>query len=518
MRQVGTLRQEHAVLGQLHTAKGQRPDTGNRAQQRGLAAAGRPLHQHRLTRLQHQAIGLHLQLATGQQALHMLQLQPVARHHVFTRCRRLQLGRHLPAVGHAPVKGVQTLGGGTPAGQRRVGIDKPAQRILHLAKGGRNLDQVPQLDGTGKIARSRHQEREDDGRLLEEGGEPDQPLLRLDQAQVVAQHRTEAVVQLLMRCRFATVQRNRFAVLAHAHQVVAEIGLAPLLPEIQPDQDAANIVRHHAADRAVGDRDPHHIPRQRPFLPSQAEAEAARQCPQDANERHQRHHRVQQPHGNAERAAGEACNVFLDPLVRVVRYRGTPALPRQFQMVVAIVPQPLVQVVARHPGTPAQVQQLRDVELVHRQDDGDHRQPAEAGHLAPEHLDILVLQGVVEHVVPLVEQHAHVDRAQVQRHDHRQHGTRPPFFLGMEIRPGQSPGILQEDAPAAARAAPGIRQRLFGHLCRAGAVHAPPSSLSITRTVPEGNSRDRSDTPGSSGPTCPRRSRSDCGWPVSRMA
>ena len=341
----------------------------------------------------------------------------------------------------------------------------------------------------------------------------------------------EAIVQLLARCRLATIERDRLAVLAHTHQAVAKIGLAPLLPEVQPDQRTADVMRNDAAHGAVGNRRPHHVARQRIAAAPQGEAEAARQRPQDADEGHQRHHRVQQAHADAQRAAGEACNVFLDTLVRVVGHRRTPALPRQLQMVEAVVPQPLVQVGARHPGAPAQVQQLRDVELVHRKDDGNHRQPGEAHHLLPEHGHVLVLQRVVEHVVPLVEQHRHVHAAQVERHNYEQHQARTPAFFRVEIRPCQPPGVLQKGTPAAAGATPGVRQGMG--ICHrsvfpgpAPAQGASAGSLStrtsplgmIWRTAVDGRSRERSGRPGSSGPTCPRRSRRDCGWPVSRMA
>jgi hypothetical protein len=98
-----------------------------------------------------------------------------------------------------------------------------------LPKADRDLHQVAQLDGAAKYCVSRHDEREDHGRLPEERGEGDQVLLLLDQQQVVAQHAAKARVELSVLDLLAPVQRDGLAVFAHAHQVVPEVGLVALL-------------------------------------------------------------------------------------------------------------------------------------------------------------------------------------------------------------------------------------------------------------------------------------------------
>src|SRR5207244_12319555 len=65
---------------------------------------------------------------------------------------------------------------GLPIGQGRVGIDEPAHGALHLAEGRGGLHQSAELDGAGKIARGRDDDREDRGDLAEAGGEPGEPL------------------------------------------------------------------------------------------------------------------------------------------------------------------------------------------------------------------------------------------------------------------------------------------------------------------------------------------------------
>ena len=352
--------------------------------------------------------------------------------------------------GHAAVKTGQALGGGAPTGQARIAVDEPAQRILHLAKSVGNLDHVAKLDGAAEIARRRHKKREDDRRLLEKRRKPDEPLLRLDELKHIAQHLAEAGIQMLARCSLAAIKGHGLAVFAQPHQAVAEIGLAPFLPVVQADQPAADEMGKYAAHDAIGKGHPHHVARHGHHLCAQRHADAAGNRPEDADERHERDRGVEQAHAHAQRAARETSDVFLDALVGVVGHTGRTALPHQLQVVVAVVGQPLVHVVPRHPAAPAQIQPLGDVELVHRQHDGGECQNSKYLHLPPEHRRILFLQRVVERVVPPVELHAHVHRGQVQHKDERQQQARAPFFLRTEIRQRQPPGVAQKTPPAAA--------------------------------------------------------------------
>ncbi len=101
-----------------------------------------------------------------------------------------------------------------------------------------------------------------------------------------------------------------------------------------------------------------------------------------------------------------------------------------------------------HPVAPAQLEQLRQVEAVDRDDDEREGEVGEAAQLAPEDRLVLVLQRVVEAAVPLVEQHQHVDRGQIERDDGREQGARLPFFFGTEIGQGQAAHLASELADA----------------------------------------------------------------------
>jgi peptidoglycan/LPS O-acetylase OafA/YrhL len=85
------------------------------------------------------------------------------------------------------------VGRGAPAGEVAVGFHKPAQCALHLSECAGDLRELPELDGSAEKARSRHHKRKHHRRLPEKAGEPDQPLLRLDQGQVVGQHAGKAL-------------------------------------------------------------------------------------------------------------------------------------------------------------------------------------------------------------------------------------------------------------------------------------------------------------------------------------
>ena len=308
---------------------------------------------------------------------------------------------------------------------------------MYLSKRTGNLHQLTQLDGAAEKARRRHHKRKHHGCLTKEAGEPDQVFLRLDQLQVVAQQPGEAAVKLHALHSLALVQSYRFAVFPHPHHVVAKVGLIPLLFKIQLDLRAPDVMRQHTARHAIQDRHPHHEAGDVVVIPLKRKRKPARQSPQNADEAGQCHNRVEQSHRQADGVAGEQIEVFLNPLVRVVRvgrfgiqWTGETG---EFQFVIRVSAQPALQVMARHPGTPAHFQQLRQVELVNSDDDIGERQIGEAPQLRPEHVGLLVLQRVIKELVPLVEQDRHVDQTQIQRNDGQQQAACFPAFVRFEV-------------------------------------------------------------------------------------
>ena len=297
------------------------------------------------------------------------------------------------------------------------------------------MHQLAELNGTAEIARRRHDEREHHGGLAKADGEPSQVFLTFDQRQIVAQNLGESQIKLGALHRLAFVQCDGLAVFAHPNHVVAKVGFEPLLLEVELDQRAANVVADDAANSAIKNRRPHHEARNVEIETRDRERKVATQAPQDADEAEQCDHRIHQPHGQRDGVAGELVDVFLNPLVRIVRIggHGTAAaglrVTCQLHAVERVLGQPALQVVVRHPGAPAQLQQLGQVELVDRNDDEAKRQVGEAAQLRPEHGGLLVLQRVVKHAVPVVDQHQHVHGTQIERDYCAQQGAGLPFLF-----------------------------------------------------------------------------------------
>lgn len=329
---------------------------------------------------------------------------------------------------HRGLEGGEPVRGGAPDGDAVVVVDEPAERILHASEGRIDLHQLTELDGAAEEARRLHDEGEDHRGLPKGGREGNQVLLLADQLQVVLQHRGEAQLELAVFDLFAAVERNGLAVFANPHQMVPEVGFVALLLEVQADQRAPDEVRDHGTGCAVGQRNPDHRARHCIAAAEERDADHAAERPEDADEAHQGHHRIEQAHRQRHRVVGEELHVFLDALVGVVgRLAVLLPVAREFEAVEGPVGHPAREIAARHPGAPAQLQELRQIEL----EDGDHdiagRDPAEKDDLPPEHRLVLVLQRVVEACEPLVVQHQHVDRAEIERHDRRKKPARPPF-------------------------------------------------------------------------------------------
>ena len=215
-------------------------------------------------------------------------------------------------------KAGQPVGRGAPGGQAAVIVNQPAKGVLHAPEGGRYLHQLAQLDGAAEKAWCSNNERKDYRSLAEEIGEPDQVFLLFNQCQIVGQDCRKANVELRALYRFALVQRDGFAVLAHAHHVMAEVCFDLLLLEIKPDLRPPYVVGEHAACSAVQHGHPDHEARNVVAAAAHGKGKCAGQRPQDADKTHQRHHGIEQAHAQRNAVGREEVDVFLDTLVGIV--------------------------------------------------------------------------------------------------------------------------------------------------------------------------------------------------------
>src|SRR5229473_2164845 len=99
----------------------------------------------------------------------------------------------------------------------------------------------------------------------------------------------------------------------------------------------------------------------------------------------------------------------------------------------------MAEVTNGHPLPPADLQPLIEVELIDREHDEDRGEHAEIQELADEGIPIVVLDGVEEPGVPLVEQHVDGDEAEFDGDHAAEQDAARPAVLGAEVREGEAP-------------------------------------------------------------------------------
>ena len=114
-----------------------------------------------------------------------------------------------------------------------VVVHKPAEAVLHVAKGGACLHQPAE----GERVRQIQRQRGGDGDELRDaqigGGKGFQPQLALDERMPVFAHGGKAAAQAQMLGVFAAVKGDLLGMVAHAQQVGTVVGFAVLAIYIQ---------------------------------------------------------------------------------------------------------------------------------------------------------------------------------------------------------------------------------------------------------------------------------------------
>src|SRR5512143_2550545 len=113
--------------------------------------------------------------------------------------------------------------------------------------------------------------------------------------------------------------------------------------------------------------------------------------------------------------------VLSNALVRIVGRRI-----RQLQALITSVGKPVAAILTRQPVPPAYVQQLPKIRPIDRDEYVNAGKHAEAQHQAQELIELLVLQGIVEKVVPLVDLDVEIDQPKHQADDEREQPARLP--------------------------------------------------------------------------------------------
>jgi hypothetical protein len=116
-------------------------------------------------------------------------------------------------------------------------------------------------DAAREIGRTDHHERKHDRDLRIARGQESEPFRALHDQHPVGDDLAEAVEQPVALRGLAGEQCDLFGVLPHPDEIEAEVGLEPLLPEIERHQRPADDMRQRRSDHRVEQRRPHQIAR-----------------------------------------------------------------------------------------------------------------------------------------------------------------------------------------------------------------------------------------------------------------
>ena len=156
-----------------------------------------------------------------------------------------------------------------------VVVHKPAEAVLHVAKGGTRLHQPAKGERVRQIERQRGGDG-DKLRNAQIGGRKGfQPQLAPDERMPVFAHGGKAAAQAAMLAVFAAIKGDLLGMVAHAQQAGAVIGFAVLAVDVERMQLAPNQVRGERAHQRVAQRHPHQIAVQHPYFAADVYFQAA---------------------------------------------------------------------------------------------------------------------------------------------------------------------------------------------------------------------------------------------------
>src|SRR3954452_21687887 len=103
------------------------------------------------------------------------------------------------------------------------------------------------------------------------------------------------------------------------------------------------------------------------------------------------------------------------------------------------VVKPSGEVSRRQPSAPADLKPLVQVKLVNRERDVESGQNGKEADLGHECVPVLLLQRVVETVIPLVQEHVYQNQRQFDRNDGRKQQTTGQFVFRTEVASSNPP-------------------------------------------------------------------------------
>ena len=309
-----------------------------------LPEPGRAGDQHALARAQRDVVRRRPAAAPcGSRTSEVVDLDRIRRrsrsHHLDRRldcCGRLRLlGRDIEAVEPRDHR--------APFRELPVGSDEKRQRGLHAVERGRRLHQPAELNRAGEIGGADHDEGKHHRDLRIARGQEGQPLGALHDQEPVGHDLAEAVEQPLALRLLAAEQRDLLGILPHPHEIEAEIGLEPLLAEIERHQRPADQMRQRGSDHRVEQRRPDQVSRESTkVVPNRWSGAADDSVHRITTNEPQRDDGAEQPDAERQRALDEKLDVLGDALVGIV---GRVA--EQLHAVVVGAAEPAVEILPR---------------------------------------------------------------------------------------------------------------------------------------------------------------------------
>ena len=204
-------------------------------------------------------------------------------------------------------------------------------------------------------------------------------------------------------------------------------------------KSAADEMREARADDRVDEREPEHVAIDDELLATDRHREDTGELPEHDAERAECRELFQESHEQLQRQRDELVDILADTLVRVIRV----AL-EYLQAVVVLVRHPFAQVPVCHPDTPFDLQHLTQVDGVDGDEDIEEGQPRELADERPETVVGILLQRVVEHVVPVVDAHEQVDGGEIEQDDDAEQAACLPLLLGVPVPLEQVPECMEK--------------------------------------------------------------------------
>src|ERR1700733_14750785 len=278
-----------------------------------------------------------------------------------------------------------------------------------------------------EVARGHNNEWENDRCLSVSGGQPGEPLLLAHDTPPVTYDVVETFAEGTELVGLTVVERHALSVLTKTDEVETEVGLVALLVKVQPDQGAPDPIGKPGTREGIEERGPHKIAWQPEG--KTGNGERPREAPENRDKRDQGHHGAHSANAESQRAGDKLGHVVGYALVGIVRLSG-----QQLHSIVGALRQPAPQVALGEPAAPANLEHLVEVDLVDGKDNVKTGEPGESNQLVEKDGVVLVLQGVVEGIVPLIEKDIDIDDREVE-HDHgKQEPARCPAVLRGPVR------------------------------------------------------------------------------------